>query len=140
MTWIGFFILIPAVMLIYFKGFLFGTNISAIVVQFLAALLMIWARITFGRRSFHAAANPTDGELVTNGPYHHVRNPIYASILLFIWAGVFSHLNLLSLGLGILASLAILLRIFSEEHFLKQKYPEYEDYASKTMRLIPFIW
>src|SRR5690349_14967955 len=33
-------------------------------VQVLAVGLMLWARWTFGRRSFHAAANPTAGGLV----------------------------------------------------------------------------
>ena len=48
---------------------------------------MVAARITFGRRSFHAAANPTEGGLVTTGPYAYIRHPIYAAILYFVWAG-----------------------------------------------------
>ena len=39
-----------------------------IAVQGLAILLMVAARLTFGRRSFHAAANPTAGGS-SDGPY-----------------------------------------------------------------------
>ena len=46
----------------------FANSPLAIAVQIEAALLMIWARLTFGMRSFHLAANPTAGGLVTTGP------------------------------------------------------------------------
>jgi protein-S-isoprenylcysteine O-methyltransferase Ste14 len=42
------------------------------------------ARVTFGRRSFHAAANPTAGGLVTTGPYRLIRHPIYTAACLFV--------------------------------------------------------
>jgi len=45
---------------------------------------MLWARLTFGGRSFHAGANPTAGGVVTTGPYRFVRHPIYAAILYFL--------------------------------------------------------
>jgi hypothetical protein len=41
--------------------------------------------LTFGARSFHAGANPTDGGVVTAGPYRFFRHPIYAAILYFLW-------------------------------------------------------
>ena len=36
-------------------------SLPALVIQGCAVALMIAARVTFGRRSFHAAANPTEG-------------------------------------------------------------------------------
>ena len=48
---------------------IFARSPVAMAVQAGAVALMIAARITFGRRSFHAAANPTAGGLVTSGPY-----------------------------------------------------------------------
>ncbi|HEY3172547.1 MAG TPA: isoprenylcysteine carboxylmethyltransferase family protein, partial [Thermoanaerobaculia bacterium] len=44
--------------------------------QIAALALMVWARLTFGRRSFHASADPTAGGLVTTGPYRFIRHPI----------------------------------------------------------------
>ena len=82
---------------------LFGESPIPIGVQILAFSLMVWARVTFGGRSFHAAANPTAGGVVTSGPYRFVRHPIYAAVIYFTWAGVLSHLSILNLVLGICA-------------------------------------
>ena len=63
----------------------------AIGVQALAVLLMIWARFTFGRRSFHAAATPTSGGIVRTGPYRYLRHPIYTAAILFVWPPAIAH-------------------------------------------------
>src|SRR6476659_4780672 len=65
---------------------LFAVGPVGITVQVLVAALMFWSRITFGSSSFHAAADPTPGGLVTRGPYHFWRHPIDASIIYFTWA------------------------------------------------------
>src|SRR5258706_14047048 len=70
---------------------LFSSSPIVIALQVLALLLFLWARITFGRRSFHVVADPTAGGLVTDGPYRFIRHPIYAAFCLFISAGVAAH-------------------------------------------------
>jgi protein-S-isoprenylcysteine O-methyltransferase Ste14 len=112
---------------------------AAIAAQILAALLMIWARMTFGWRSFHASANPTEGGLVTWGPYQYLRHPIYAAILLFLAAAVLSHLSLVTILLVLVACGAVALRIVAEERLLVERYPDYAAYAAKTKRIIPFV-
>jgi protein-S-isoprenylcysteine O-methyltransferase Ste14 len=111
----------------------------ASIVQIIAVLLMIWARITFGRRSFHAAANPTEGGLVTTGPYAYLRHPIYASILYFLWAAIFSHLSVVNLILGTIGTTGACIRIYAEEQLIVHQYPQYAEYALRTKRLIPFL-
>jgi protein-S-isoprenylcysteine O-methyltransferase Ste14 len=118
----------------------FSPNPVIIVLQTAAFALMIWARITFGRRSYHVSANPTAGQLVTNGPFRYIRNPIYAAVCIFAFAGAFSHLSWLSGSLALLILAGTLVRIFSEEKFLRAQYPEYAAYAGKTSRLIPFVF
>ena len=57
-----------------------------IILQTLGTALMIWARVTFGRRSFHLAANPTEGGLVTTGPYPiHPTPYLYRCLLVGRW-------------------------------------------------------
>ena len=108
-------------------------------IQAFALGVMVWARITFGSRSFHVAANPTKGGLATTGPYKYVRHPIYASALLFIWAAVFCHFSPLSVCLGVSAVLGASIRIGIEERLVTAQYPEYAAYADRTKRLIPFV-
>src|SRR6266581_8515484 len=67
---------------------LFSSSPLVISVQVLALVLFLWAPVTFGRRSYHVVADPTEGGLVTGGPYRYIRNPIYAAMCLFALAGV----------------------------------------------------
>ena len=108
-------------------------------VQVASALLMLWARLSFGRRSFHATADATEGGLVTKGPYKYLRHPIYAAILYFLWAGVFSHLGVINGLLGVLTTIGLVARMVAEERKMVERYPEYTEYATHTKRIIPFI-
>jgi protein-S-isoprenylcysteine O-methyltransferase Ste14 len=119
---------------------LFSSAPLIVGLQVAAVLLLIWARITFGRRSFHAVANPTEGGLVADGPYRYIRHPIYASVCLFTWAGVAGHWSL-SAGLcGVLILAATVVRIKCEEKLVTARYPEYAAYVTKTWRLVPFFY
>ncbi|HET7457274.1 MAG TPA: isoprenylcysteine carboxylmethyltransferase family protein, partial [Gemmatimonadaceae bacterium] len=108
-----------------------------------AVLLMIWARLTFGVRSFHAAATPTEGGLVTRGPYRYWRHPIYAAVLLFVWAGVLSQRHppsALALLLAAGATLMTAVRIHAEETLLRTTFADYDAYAARTKRIVPFVF
>src|SRR5215471_18781989 len=111
-----------------------------IALQLVALALMIWARFTFGRRSFHAAANPTEGGLVTTGPYRFIRHPIYTAVCLFVLPAATAHWSVVSVVCGMLVLAAALLRIFLEEKMLVARYPEYRQYAAATARMIPLVF
>jgi protein-S-isoprenylcysteine O-methyltransferase Ste14 len=132
-------VLAACVVFLYLNHALFGTGPVTIAIQICAASLMIWARFTFGIRSFHGAANPTAGGLVRTGPYKYLRHPIYASILYFLWAGIAAHPSLLSAAAGLLASLMSAVRMGAEESLLVRTYPEYREYARTTARVLPFL-
>jgi len=119
---------------------LLGTGPVTIGMQVLAVLLMIWARLTFGLRSFHAAANPTSGGLVTRGPYRWLRHPIYSAVLYFVWAGLAAHPSRNNILVALLASALLGVRMLGEERLLLEKYPEYAEYARHTARVLPFIF
>jgi protein-S-isoprenylcysteine O-methyltransferase Ste14 len=133
-------VVLPVAMVgLFVRHALFAARPGLVVVQVLAVMLVIWARLTFGTRSFHFAANPTDGGLVTSGPYGFVRHPIYAAILFFVWAGVAPHTALVGVGLGLLVSAATAVRMVAEERLVTARYPEYVTYAARTKRVIPFL-
>ena len=129
---------VSLVMLVFRESFIAESPVG-IAVQIAAVLLMIWARLTFGRRSFHAAANPTEGGLVTSGPYQFLRHPIYAALLYFLWAGVLSHLSMMNFSIASLATAGLAVRMFAEERLVTGRYPEYSAYAARTRRVIPFV-
>src|SRR6266404_4952229 len=119
---------------------LFSSSPIVIALQIAALLLFVWARLTFGRRSFHLAANPTEGGLVSTGPYRYVRHPIYTALCLFTGAGAAANLSWKTgLAFGLILGFA-LVRIYCEETLVAQRYPEYKDYATKSWRMIPGLF
>jgi protein-S-isoprenylcysteine O-methyltransferase Ste14 len=137
---LGLVVMIIALVGLYEVGVLFSAQPIAIALQVIAVALMVWARVTFGRRSFHAAANPTTGGLVTTGPYRYIRHPIYTAACLFGWGGIVVHWSLVSFALGVLLFLGGLARLVCEEQLVKQTYPEYLEYSKVTKRMIPYVF
>lgn len=136
---IAFLIAAAALVLLLYIHHLVATSLPLIGVQIAAILLMVWARLTFGLRSFHATATTSEGKLVTTGPYRYWRHPIYASIIYFLWAGQVQSPGISSLSLAIIATAGLFVRMILEEDFLKAKYPEYTEYMKRAKRIIPFV-
>jgi protein-S-isoprenylcysteine O-methyltransferase Ste14 len=125
---------------LYHSRALFAAHPLVIAVQVAAFLLMVAARITFGRRSFHAAANPTAGGLVTSGPYAYVRHPIYAAVIYFVWAGALDHFSWGVIAYAALITVGAFIRMHLEEYFLARTYPQYPAYKSRVRRIVPFVY
>ena len=119
---------------------LFSSSTLVICLQGVASLLFLWARVTFGRRSYHVVADPTEGGLVTGGPYRYIRHPIYATFCLFAWAGVAAHWSWSSGLCGGLILGSAVMRIFCEEALVGARYPEYAQYKATTWRMIPYVY
>ena len=125
---------------LFFKGALFATHPAVIAFQAAMFLLMVWSRIVFGRRSFHAAADPTAGGLVTTGPYAYLRHPIYAAVIHFAWAGALSHFSWTVLAYAETVTAGAFIRMHVEEYLLKRTYPEYADYKRRVKKLVPYVY
>jgi protein-S-isoprenylcysteine O-methyltransferase Ste14 len=119
---------------------LFSRQPVVILAQLGAVGLLVWARVAFGLRSFHVMANPTQGGLVTWGPYRVIRHPIYAAVSLFTVAGAAGNLSWVAAGFSGLVVASSLARIFCEEALLPGQYPEYREYSRRTWRMIPFVF
>lgn len=136
----GLLLMALAVAGLAMRGAFFSSQPLVLVAEGAAAALMLWSRVTFGRRSFHAAANPTAGGLVTTGPYRFIRHPIYTAICLFAWAGVLAHWSVPNAMLGTLLLIGAIARMLCEERLIIDVYPEYREYAKHTKRMLPCIF
>jgi len=100
----------------------------------------IWARIQIGRNWGTPMSQKDEPELVTDGPYHLVRHPIYAGILA---AGVGTAVALSWLWI-IAIALAGIYFVYSatiEERYLTEQFPDaYPVYRRSTKMLVPFIF
>ena len=137
---IGYLVMVGALLGLLASRSLFSSSPLVISVQVLAFVLFLWARVTFGRRSFHVVADPTEGGLVTSGPYRYIRHPIYAAFCLFIFAGASAHWSWSAGLFGGLVLGSAVLRIFCEESLVEARYPEYAQYSVRTWRMIPYVY
>jgi protein-S-isoprenylcysteine O-methyltransferase Ste14 len=100
----------------------------------------VWARLHLGRNWGVPMTQKEEPELVTSGPYHLVRHPIYSGILV---AGVGTAIALSWLWLiaVVLAGIYFLYSATVEERFLTEQFPDaYPIYKRSTKMLMPFIF
>ena len=101
--------------------------------------LTVWARACLGSNWSGIVMVKRDHALITGGPYHLVRHPIYSGLLL-AFAGtalVFGERRgLLALAL---AAAAFVYKSRLEERRMGQVFTEYAAYRRRTARLIPFV-
>jgi protein-S-isoprenylcysteine O-methyltransferase Ste14 len=136
----GYILMVGGLVGLILRRQAFSTSPIVIILQVCALALMLWARHTFGKRSFHVNASPTEGGLVTDGPYRWIRHPIYAAVCLFAWVCVAGHPSLFAVGMAVLVTSGSLVRIVAEEKLIEEQYPEYRAYARRTRRLIPYVF
>jgi protein-S-isoprenylcysteine O-methyltransferase Ste14 len=95
--------------------------------------ILIWLRHAF-------SLMPEARALLTRGPYHRIRHPLYLAGLITS-LGAMLHFEQPWAGIVILVNFAFqLLRMHFEEQVLTSAFPEYADYAAQTSRLIPGIY
>lgn len=94
--------------------------------------------LTYLNRSF--SIMPEARRLVTGGPYRFIRHPVY----LFEQIGIVGlFLPYWSIWAALMLAAHMLCqyqRMLGEERVLRQAFPEYQDYARQTARLIPGIF
>lgn len=139
-SFIAFGIALVGLVYLVNENYILSLNPIAIVLQLSSIAFMIWARITFGLRSFHFTANTTKGELVTTGPYRWLRHPIYAAVIYFSLASVISYPYIDTIIAFVLISGGLFVRMLLEEKSLLLTYDNYAEYSKHTKRIIPYIF
>jgi protein-S-isoprenylcysteine O-methyltransferase Ste14 len=104
-----------------------------------ALALAVWARRSFAPGQFRFLPTPRGDALVRRGPYRFIRHPMYSAALLLVWATVLGHWSSRNLAVGAVVTLVLIPRILDEERKLRDRYPEYADYARSTKALVPFV-
>ena len=101
--------------------------------------------LTFGENSFLSPAIRMQHErgqtVISTGPYHYVRHPMYAGFLLFAIGTSLLLGSWYGLLIGLLLVALTARRAVLEEAMLRDELPGYAEYmAHVKYRLIPYVW
>jgi len=125
-------------------GRLYGDRVAwgGVVVMLFGLLLRVWASLVLGASYTRTLRTSSEQRLITEGPYSVVRHPGYlGSLLLWLGAAIASANAVAMVLITFPLIRAYKRRIEAEEEMLAGAFPgEYEGYARRTWRLIPFIY
>jgi len=103
----------------------------------LGAVLIVPGLLIRALASGHVRKNEA---LATSGPYAYTRNPLYlGSLLIGIGFAVASRSWWVGIALVAMFFAIYLPVIRGEEKFLREKFPEFEEYARRVPRMFPRI-
>jgi protein-S-isoprenylcysteine O-methyltransferase Ste14 len=84
---------------------------------------------------------PRDGSaLVQHGIYARVRHPLYTSVMLASLGWALLWQSLASFGVAVVLIPFFHGKARAEEHWLRQRFPDYADYARRVPRFLPPLW
>jgi len=122
-------------------------------ISFLAAIVYVWlARPSWPSlfagtlvmlpglllRAFASGHVQKDRQLTTSGPYAHTRNPLYLGSLILAAGFAIAARSWWIVALMLLVFVLIYGPVIAgEERFLRQTFPEYEDYRRSVPRILP---
>ena len=117
---------------------------GVVVLELMAAAVALfdWSSRTMGHNWALVARTRGDGNLVTNGPFALVRNPIYVALALFMVAMAVAYGHVLNLALAIPAyGFATYMRVRSEERVLREAFgAAYDAYTARVKRFVPGLF
>lgn len=140
----GITVLGLVIMLRVFRGG--GAEVHSLVLGVVGAALVaaglalaIWARLHLGRNWGMPMSQAAAPDLITSGPYHLIRHPIYSGLLLAMFGTALAN-NLIGLIVAALMGAYFCWAATVEERNLTETFPTtYPAYKHATKMLIPFV-
>jgi len=134
----------PTRIVLFSEGWPAGPLVVAIVAAICAVagiLFSVWAIRTLGKQWSFSARVIEGHRLVTHGPYAIVRNPIYASMTLWIVALALTFATPVRLAIALALYVAgTLMRIGAEEELMSATFgAQWDEYRRRVPALIPWL-
>jgi protein-S-isoprenylcysteine O-methyltransferase Ste14 len=108
-----------------------GVSALGLIPATLGVVLGAWALRALGSSMTAMPVPKDDARLVQEGPYRHLRHPIYVAGTLF-FGGLSLVFSVYGLVLTVVLALFWIAKARKEERHLGERFPEYADYRRRT--------
>ena len=126
----------------------FGVLNIEVIVRYLGLLIAIPGFILMQAGEKHLARQfsvevtlQKDHKLIQSGPYKVIRHPRYLGILFFFTGIALTFRSLLGIFTVLALAFVLIWRVFAEEKMMHEEFgKEWEEYRTKTWRLVPYVF
>jgi protein-S-isoprenylcysteine O-methyltransferase Ste14 len=135
-----FFIQVSCLFIIAYSGKIIPENFILLSIIILSFLLALWAMIIM---KFHFNGAPEvlpDATLKITGPYKLIRHPMYTSLLVLGAVWIINDFSVFRLVVFIILFADLIFKMYYEEKFLTESFPDYAEYKKHTKKIIPFLF
>ena len=100
----------------------------------------IWTQVALGKEWSPQLQLREEHHLVTDGPYKHIRHPLYTAMMGFGIGLALLTANMIFVALAVLIIIGLIARVPKEEQMMMQEFgEEYITYAHRTGKFLPKI-
>ena len=118
-----------------------SSSIILLIIEFIGFSVAAFALYEMNKSKINISPIPRKGAfLVRTGIYSEIRHPMYSSLLLIFIPILISNYSVINTVIFIIFFINIILKLSYEEKLLEVFFIDYSIYASKTKRIIPFIY
>lgn len=97
------------------------------------------ARVLGKGRTAFPKPNP-DSALIRHGIYARVRHPLYTAVMLLSFGWAFIWQSWIAFAVTVAQVPFFVTKARHEERWLREKFPDYVDYAERVPRFVPRLW
>ena len=126
---------------LFFSGPPVAHHIGSLIIELFSVFLALWAIMVMRAGKLNVFPElRTGARLISRGPYHLIRHPMYLSVILFGLSLILNFFTWFRLGVWVVLCTDLLLKIRYEEKLLVSAILEYKTYRQTTKKLLPFIF
>lgn len=109
-------------------------------ISIVGAAFGLWAIFTMGRYTNISPRLKRNAILRVKGPYRLVRHPMYLAVMVFCSGYLIDEFTIYKLLIWFSLLVVLTCKMYYEEKILRDKFPEYQQYANRTKRIVPFVF
>lgn len=130
-----------SIVVILFTGKVIASDLISLFVQCFAVFILVIAVWEMRRTKYYRIPDVgKQAELVTQGIYKYIRNPMYLSQLLFFGIMIMNTFTVLRFGVYVIFLTNFIYKIQYEEDLLQNHFSEFSQYKRSSWRFVPYFY